>query len=196
MDEPKPKARNKRTAWMLSLLVAGMFGFGFALVPLYGLICQVTGIQSAVIAKPGSSNPTSALAATDRVVTVKFDATVNDGLPWAFVPSVNKLQVRVGQPQTVNYQVRNLADHPVTGQAIPAVAPWQATNHFSKSECFCFTRQTLEAGEVREMPVLFVITSELPEGIDSLTLSYTFMNVNQDPVAEESAPTLPTITGG
>lgn len=167
--------RNRRTAGLLSLLAIGMFGFGFAMVPLYGLLCQVVGIQSAnpAFAMTGGSG------AGGRLVTVKFDATVNDSLPWAFVPTTGSVRVRVGEMQQVTYRAENRSPRPITGQAIPAVVPWQATRFFSKTECFCFKRQTLAPGEVRDMPLAFRVSPDLPENIDSLTLSYTFMKVSE-----------------
>lgn len=169
--------KNRRTALYLSLLGLGMFGFGFAMVPLYGLICQVTGIQSAS-ASPAATPRSLVEQPADRIVTVKFDATVQSDLPWEFTPALDRVEVPVGRRQQVTYTVRNRASHPVTGQAIPAVVPWQATGYFNKAECFCFTNQTLGPGETREMPVVFLVSPELPEGIDSLALSYTFMNVD------------------
>jgi cytochrome c oxidase assembly protein subunit 11 len=166
--------RNRRTALSLSLLVLGMFAFGFAMVPLYGLICQVTGIQSASV--PVRAPGPAAAAGDGRLVRVKFDATVNDRLPWEFEPAVREMVVPVGEMAQMSYRARNRANAPVTGQAVPAVVPWQATPYFSKTECFCFRRQTLEPGESREMPLAFVVTADLPEGIDTLTLSYSFMN--------------------
>jgi cytochrome c oxidase assembly protein subunit 11 len=165
-----------------------MFGFGFALVPLYNLFCQITGTQSIGqnaaelgTVKTPRENPVS----SDRMVTVKFTGTVGDGLPWDFKPLMRKVRVRVGEPTDIKYLARNRADHPVVGQAVPSVAPWQATKHFSKVECFCFSQQTLQAHESREMPLRFVVSPELSDEIDSITLSYTFMNTNQ--VAERNS---------
>lgn len=168
--------KNRRTAVILGLVVAGMFGFGFAMVPLYGLICQVAGIQSANPAVAAESGPTA--TGGGRTVLVKFDATVHKDLPWRFTPKVHAMEVPVGKMQRVDYEAENLAGRAITGQAIPAVVPWQATSYFSKSECFCFKRQELKAGEMREMPLAFWVSPDLPEGIDTLTLSYTFMNVD------------------
>ncbi len=184
-------SHNRRTAWRLSLIVLGMFGFGFAMVPLYGLVCQATGIQSAT--------PVFAAAEVEesdggRMVTVKFDATVNDKLPWEFSPNVRSVRVAVGKMHRVSYSAHNRSARPITGQAIPSVVPWQATRHFSKTECFCFTQQTLKPGETKEMPLAFLVSPELPENIHSLTLSYSFMRVEGEPAAP--APITPLASGG
>lgn len=172
-----PKSSNRRTAAMLALVVVGMFGFGFAMVPLYGLICQVAGIQSANSSSKTAAHKTVA-ATSDRMVTVRFDTTVQNNLPWEFRPNVGSLRVPVGKMQYTSFTARNVSDRNVTGQAVPSVVPWQAGQHFAKTECFCFRRQTLAAGEAREMPLAFNISPALPEGIDSITLSYSFMNVD------------------
>jgi len=169
-------AKNRRTAMLLGLVVAGMFGFGFAMVPLYGLICQVAGIQSAN--PSASAAPALAAMAGERTVLVKFDATVHEDLPWQFKPAIKSMRVPVGKMQRVDYEAQNTTHHAITGQAVPSIVPWQATRYFSKSECFCFKRQELKAGERRTMPLAFWVSPDLPENIDVLTLSYTFMNVD------------------
>ncbi len=115
------------------------------------------------------------MKAGERFVTVKFDTTVNSELPWEFKPVVRKLRVQVGKTHQAMFSARNLTDTEITGQAIPSVVPWQATEYFHKIECFCFARQKLEAGATQKMPLSFSIAPDLPEGINSLTLSYTFM---------------------
>jgi cytochrome c oxidase assembly protein subunit 11 len=194
MSDRCQPASNKRTAIWLGVLVVAMFGFGFAMVPLYDLFCQVTGIQSIGARttdsafRTGTSNP-----AEGRYVTVKFDTTVNSELPWEFRPVVRKLRVRVGGTHQAMFRARNLTDAAITGQAIPSVAPWQATEYFHKVECFCFARQRLEAGASSEMPLRFSISPDLPEGISSLTLSYTFMKYNgPEQVPVHSAGTMAT----
>lgn len=188
MSAPDRVERGKRrTLILLAGLAVGMFGFGFALVPLYGLLCQVTGIQS--IEQRAAIGPATAAAgattpAGDRWVTVKFDATVHPDLPWALAPMVRKLRVRPGEAHVVNFIAENRSGREVTGQAIPTIAPFQANGFFSKMECFCFTQQTLAGGETKEMPVRFVISQDLPADISSLTLSYNVMRVSEPtPVA-------------
>ena len=173
------QAKNRRTLLLLAGVTLGMFGFGFALVPLYGLLCQITGIQS--VEQRAVLNRTSAPAVTgavkDRWITVKFDGTVHPDLPWAFKPLQRKVRVHPGEMQEVNFLAENRSSKEVTGQALPSVAPWQANAFFNKMECFCFRRQTLAGGETKEMPLRFVVSPDLPEDIGSLTLSYNFMRV-------------------
>jgi cytochrome c oxidase assembly protein subunit 11 len=157
-----------------------MFGFGFAMVPLYGLLCQVTGIQS-VEQRAGIGVGATGGEVTvdqDRWVTVKLDATVHPDLPWSLGPMERTVRVRPGEARLVNFVAENRAGREITGQAIPSIAPFQATGFFSKMECFCFTRQTLAGNERREMPLQFSVSPDLPAGIDSLTLSYNVLRVS------------------
>ncbi|WP_428607718.1 cytochrome c oxidase assembly protein [Sedimenticola sp.] len=180
---PEAQARNKRrTVWLLSLLVLGMFGFGFALVPLYSVLCQVTGIQSVSIRSAGDGNinqPTggSAVREDPRLVTIKFDTSVHPNLPWDFSPRKRNLKVHPGKLYQVDFAAHNHSSEVVTGQAIPSVAPWQATAYLNKLECFCFSQQTLTGGESVDMPLRFMISPDLPEEIRSVTLSYSLMKL-------------------
>ena len=171
--------KKRRTAFLFGAIVVVMFGFGFAIAPLYSLYCKLTGMQSvsntAGSAVEAAAKPEGA-AAINRLVTVKFDANVTSGLPWEFKPLVRKLEVQPGEVVEVKFAAHNLAQEAIVGQAIPNVVPWQATQYFNKIECFCFREQELHAGESREMAVRFSVSPNLPEGINSLTLSYTFMN--------------------
>ena len=171
--------RNRRTAVVLSLVVLGMFGFGFAMVPLYNLICQVTGVQSVALRTSVEPDEIKQSVAVDpnRRVTVKFDTTVNPNLPWEFEAQTNVIEVMPGEVMEVMFLARNRSNSSVTGQAIPSVVPWQATGFFSKLECFCFNKQTLAGGELAEMPLRFVVSPDLPANIESLTLSYNFMKL-------------------
>lgn len=158
-----------RSARRLGLTAAAMFALGFAVVPLYGLICEAAGIGKVAATVP---------PAEGRTVTVKFDATVQRDLPWRIEPVERAVRVRVGETREVRYKVRNLTSRKIVGQAVPSVVPWQATPHFSKVECFCFQNQTLSGGEEKELPLRFFVSAELPEGTDSLTVSYTFVPVD------------------
>jgi cytochrome c oxidase assembly protein subunit 11 len=180
MSEPQTASpeRRRRHTRLLVLLAVGMFGFGFALVPLYGLLCDVSGIQRGGLgaaARPGG--PSIAAAVSDRVILVKFDGTVHPDLPWEFAPAQRSLEVRPGQTYQVHFVASNRSSRRVSGQAIPAVAPWQATAFFNKLECFCFRQQTLEGGERVEMPLRFTVSSDLPANINSLTLSYSLLRL-------------------
>ncbi|MES9829766.1 MAG: cytochrome c oxidase assembly protein [Candidatus Thiodiazotropha sp.] len=177
---PDKHRKNRRTTLLLSGLVVAMFGFGFALVPLYNLFCQITGTQSlAQRSQIGLSTPTSERVDQARWVTVKFDTTVNPNLPWEFVAETTKMRVHPGQTYEVNFHARNRSHSAVTGQAIPSVAPWQATPFFSKLECFCFNKQRLDGSEMTVMPLQFMVSTELPAEINSLTLSYSFMRLKE-----------------
>jgi len=166
----------KRTTIKLFMVATAMFGFGYALVPMYNVMCKVAGING----KTGtiSSAEAGRLAVDDkRTVTVEFDTNINGDLPWKFNSSLVKMKVQPGKVNDAYFVVENNSDLPITGQAIPSVAPQQAALHFKKTECFCFTQQTLAPHERREMLVRFVVDSELPDTVSTLTLSYTFFPV-------------------
>jgi cytochrome c oxidase assembly protein subunit 11 len=185
------KAKNRRTLLWLGGITIGMFGFGFALVPLYGLLCQVTGVQSVEQRSAFGTRSGDAMAseiAQERWITVKFDATVHPDLPWRFKPLQRKVRVHPGAVTVVNFWAQNRASAAITGQALPSVAPWQANAFFSKMECFCFTQQTLAGGEEKEMPLRFIVSPDLPQDISSLTLSYNFMRIDeQQGLAKQTA---------
>jgi cytochrome c oxidase assembly protein subunit 11 len=179
-DHSDLQAKNRRTLWWLGGLTAGMFGFGFAMVPLYGLLCQITGTQNLeqrnVLNADGQAAYTGPVA-KDRWITVKFAGNVEPNLPWHFEPLERKVRVHPGEATVVNFEAVNRSSQTVTGQAIPSVAPWQATDFFSKMECFCFNQQTLEGNQRVEMPLRFVVSPDLPADIQSLTLTYNFMRI-------------------
>lgn len=195
MTEQARNRKNKQTAIFLMALALGMFGLGFALSPVYRLICEAIGIQVSTtafdISKPADS--TSSAPTYNREITITFDATVNNSLPWEFKPVTRKLLVRPGETTETKYVVRNLSSRVITGQAIPSLAPASANQYFQKIECFCFSQQTVAAGELREMPLRFVVSPNLPDFYDQLTLSYTFVNVKEQagitsqPLASPSA---------
>jgi cytochrome c oxidase assembly protein subunit 11 len=183
MSEERPisvEKRKRRTLLLLAGLAVGMFGFGFAMVPLYGLLCKVTGIQSVqqrtLIGGEQQAATTGEVA--ERWVTVKFDATVHPDLPWKLEPMERRLKVRPGESHVVKFIAENRSGHQITGQAIPSIAPWQATGFFVKMECFCFTQQTLAGNEHKEMPLIFTVSPDLPADINSLTLSYSVLRIS------------------
>jgi cytochrome c oxidase assembly protein subunit 11 len=164
-------ARKAAGSWKLAAVALVAFGFSFALVPLYRIVCeQVLGIR--LEAGPGQAS--DKVLAEDRLVRVEFDGGVNSKLPWQFRPEVASMQVRPGQLYETTYFAHNNADRPIVGSAVPSVAPARVSGHFTKTECFCFTAQTLEAGESRDMPVRFIVDPDLPADVKVLTLSYTF----------------------
>lgn len=175
--------KNAKLAKRLAFAVVGMFGFGFAMVPLYSLVCDVTGIN-----KAGGLSSGGRVALEDvihggidenRLITVEFDVTLNAGLPWDVTPEVKRMQVHPGKAYEVVFTAENKTDEVVVTQAVPGITPWQATEHFSKVECFCFTQQKLQPREKKEMPLRFVITKALPEKYGTVTLSYTFMDTDR-----------------
>jgi cytochrome c oxidase assembly protein subunit 11 len=172
---------NRRIVRRLGIAAVLMFGFGFAMVPLYDVFCDITGLNG----KTGRIELEQALSAQvdeDRLVTVEFLGTVHSDLPWEFRPMVRQVKVHPGEVTEVHFFARNRKDSQVTGQAVPSVAPGQAAKYFNKTECFCFTQQTLEAEEAKEMPIRFVVDPALPEDVVRISLSYTFFQ------AKDAAP--------
>jgi len=156
----------------LAVMAMGMFAFGFLLVPLYEVMCRITGIGGRTNAEAATVIETQ--DATDRLITVEFVAVRNEQAPWDFRPTVTSMQVHPGRLYDTTYFARNLTDGVLVGSAVPSVAPGQAARHFIKTECFCFTQQDFAAGEGRDMGVQFMVDPALPEHIDRITLSYTF----------------------
>ncbi len=170
---------------LLFSLAVGMFGFAYALVPLYQVFCEVTGLNGKTSGRPADPVTISdtLVVASDREVTIQFLANVNNGMPWEFRPGEHQLRVRLGEINTTDYYARNRANQAVTGQAVPSVAPGAAAKYLHKIECFCFSQQHLEAGEDRYMPLRFYIGVDLPEEIHTLSLSYTLFKVPEVQVA-------------
>jgi cytochrome c oxidase assembly protein subunit 11 len=164
---------NLLTMRKLLIVAVAMFGFGFALVPFYQKICEVTGINSVI--KPDEITNTQLDAA--RLVTIEFDSNLRSNLPWTFRPLQTSARIHPGELTTVMYEIRNNSDRAVTGQAIPSYGPQLAVRYFKKLECFCFTQQTLQPGEARQLPVVFVIEKGLPEDVNTITLSYSFFEI-------------------
>lgn len=182
MKELDGNRSNKRLGLLLTGLVAGMFGFGFALVPLYGLICDVAGINQlgSTGGRVAEGELTRLGVDAERTVRVEFDATLNANLNWDVHPKTAHLDVNPGKPYDVYYTVRNNTDHDVVAQAIPGITPWQATEYFNKIACFCFQQQKLAAGETADLKLRFVLSRNLPSEYGTVTLSYTFMDTNRD----------------
>jgi cytochrome c oxidase assembly protein subunit 11 len=166
---------NRQLLRKLLVGAAVMFGFAFALVPFYEKICDFTGIRN--VFQPDVVAAENTQVDSARSVSVEFDANIQR-LPWTFKPLQASVSVHPGEVTQVLYEVRNTLDRPVTGQAVPSYGPQQAVLYFKKVECFCFQQQTLGPGEVRKMPVVFVIDPQLPREINTVTLSYTFFEVN------------------
>lgn len=167
---------NRQTRIKLVVVAAAMFGFGFAMVPFYRVLCQAIGLYDVGRPEAGDAVTNTQVDAT-RDVTIQFDTNVRNDMPWSFRPVEKSVRIHPGEFVQVTFEVSNRSDHAVTGQAIPSYGPQVAGRHFRKLECFCFSQQTLAPGEVRRMPVVFVVDRELPADINTVTLSYTFFEV-------------------
>jgi len=179
------RAENLRMVGKLMVVTVGMFCFGYALIPIYKHICEITGINILSISErlvPGTGTsgsaaklPANSQIDTTRTITVEFDANARG--PWDFKPQKNSIQVHPGELATVMYEFRNVQNRRMAAQAIPSYAPHQAASHFNKLECFCFNQYTLEPGEKKLWPVSFVIDPKLSRDVTTITLSYTFFEV-------------------
>ncbi|MDR7295675.1 cytochrome c oxidase assembly protein subunit 11 [Pelomonas aquatica] len=172
---------NRQLLVKLAVVVALMFGFGYALVPLYKSICEALGINVLSLAERQALSTDKGLANGNgqidysREITVEFDTNARG--PWDFKPAVRHMTVHPGQLSQVMYEFRNVQDRTMAAQAIPSYAPMQASAHFNKLECFCFNEYTLKPGESKQWPVVFVIDPKLPKDVKTITLSYTFFEV-------------------
>ena len=173
---------NRRLILRLLMLVVVMFGFGFALVPIYDVMCQAFGING----KTAGAYDGAQMVDEARQVRVQFLATNAAGMVWEFGPQADELVVNPGQPSDMLFVAHNPTDKPMTAQAIPSVAPSKAAAFFHKTECFCFTQQVLQPGERIEMPVRFIVDRDLPKDVKHLTLAYTLFDITarKPPVAQ------------
>ena len=175
---------NRRMLGKLAVIALAMFGFGYALVPMYKTICDALGINvlsvservtSAGLADVAARRKTNTQVDTSRKVTIEFDANARG--PWDFKPAVSSLQVHPGELATVMYEFRNKQPRTMAAQAIPSYAPMRASAHFNKLECFCFNEYVLAPGETKSWPVVFYVDPKLPKDVTTITLSYTFFEV-------------------
>ncbi|MDY7540088.1 cytochrome c oxidase assembly protein [Undibacterium sp. RTI2.1] len=183
-DEIKPdkfgrKQLNANMLGKLLVIAALMFGFGYALVPIYKQICELTGVNILTPKDISVKEISNSQIDRSREVIVEFDANTQG--PWRFRPTVSSMKVHPGEMTQVLYEVVNKQSYKMDAQAIPSYAPQQAAAYFKKMECFCFKQQTLEANEARQMPVVFYIDPELPKEVKTITLSYTFFEVGGKP---------------
>jgi cytochrome c oxidase assembly protein subunit 11 len=175
------RQENVKMVGKLAVVAAGMFAFGYALVPLYQAICEMTGInilalgEREITGKVNKTLPANTQIDYNRTITVEFDANARG--PWRFKPAQVEMQVHPGEMATVQYEFENVQDRRMSAQAIPSYAPRQAAAHFNKLECFCFNQYTLEPGEKKVWPVVFVIDPKLSKDVKTITLSYTFFEV-------------------
>ena len=164
---------NRALTGRLLVLVVAMFGFGFLLVPLYDVFCEITGFG-------GRTNTTAAVVTeapdASRTVRVEFVTTVNEYAPWEFGADLPSMDVHPGRLYAATFTARNLSGKDLVGQAIPSVAPVAASEHFKKIECFCFENQPFAADEARALPLTFIVDPDLPDYVDTITLQYTFFD--------------------
>ncbi len=180
---------NWKMVGKLGVITLGMFAFGYALVPIYRAICEMTGINILALGEQRNNLAVGKVentqVDTSRTITVEFDVNVRG--PWHFKPEKRSVQVHPGQLTTVLYEFQNIQNRTMAAQAIPSYAPRQATAHFNKLECFCFNQYTLAPGEKKEWPVAFVIDPKLPKDVTTITLSYTFFEVGSGTPAAPTA---------
>ena len=181
---------NLRLVGKLLVVTALMFSFGYALVPLYRAICTALGINVLSLSERQHSVRAEDVRNTQvdlsRTISIEFDANVHG--PWEFKPAVAHLNVHPGELTTVMYEFRNVQQRVMSAQAIPSYAPKQATAHFNKLECFCFNEYTLQPGETKQWPVVFVIDPKLPKDVKTITLSYTFFEVPGKGLKQAATP--------
>ena len=187
VNSAMPVPSHRKLLIKLLAVIALAFVFGFALVPIYDVFCQVTGLNGKTGgAKPGSlgisgiSNPVTTPPSSidrSRTVTVEFIGTVMPGLPWEITALTSSLDLHPGELHQAKFRVHNLSDKTIVGQAIPSVSPGMAAQHFEKLDCFCFAQQTLSPGETKEMPLTFIVKPELDKDIRTITLAYAFFIV-------------------
>lgn len=175
-EEPgNAKQANRRTSWQLLLVAVGAFGFAFLLVPLYDVICEVTGLNGKTNAS--AMTFTGSESRKDRTVRVEFLLSTRG--QWEFSAPVMRMEVTPGKMYAADFFATNLTEHAQVAQAIPSVAPGIAARYFIKTECFCFNQQHFAAGERKEMPVRFVVDPDLPADVETITLSYTFFSIDR-----------------
>ncbi|CAK2080314.1 cytochrome c oxidase assembly protein [Vibrio crassostreae] len=187
IDKKQPKRSTKKLTGYLVLSVVAMFGFGFALVPLYDVMCEALGIN-------GKTNTVSAVQPQgmqpdySRTIRVEFMSHIKPDMPWTFSPEVRVLEVHPGEVVQTNYIAKNLSGASLVGQAVPSVSPGMGATYFNKMECFCFNQQPLDGFKSADMGLIFYIEPNIPDSIHTLTLSYTLFNITSEVVGESSSP--------
>ncbi|HUX62489.1 cytochrome c oxidase assembly protein [Sulfuricella sp.] len=172
MNGEELRRANKRLAMKLGAVALGALGFGFALVPLYNVLCEATGLNGKTNAE--SARPAAVKVDKSRWVTVQFTGTVMPGLSWEFHPQQASIRVHPGEITRASYYAKNSTNQTIVGQAVPSITPGQAAQHFVKLDCFCFKQQALEPGAEKEMGLTFIISPELSKEVGTVTLSYAF----------------------
>lgn len=173
------QSKHAKLITYLIIVAIGMFAFGFALVPIYKSICKNLGINGKIALQATNYDNTQDNVIQDREVTVEFIATNNSSLPWLFYPKIHKIKVHPGEITKLTFYAENQTNRSMIVQAIPSVTPGIAAKYLKKTECFCFTRQTLNGHEAMDMPLLFHLDKELPAHIKTITLSYTLFDLTE-----------------
>jgi len=168
---------NARLVRRIVWIVVAMFGFGFAMVPLYGVFCEITGLNGKL--KNEALGDANYQVDESREINLEFVTSLNEKMPLAFRVEKSKIRIHPGQYYTVKFYAENLTDTKLVGQAIPSVAPGLASRYLKKTECFCFSEQEFEPHKEREMPVRFTIDPSIPNDIKDMTLSYTFFDITE-----------------
>ena len=168
-------SKSKITASKLALVAALMLGFGYILVPLYDVFCDITGLR--FTSDSAELVPQEIVVDESRLVTVEFDITRNQDMPWDIRPESRRIEVHPGQVYTTSYLAKNPTSAMMVGQAIPSVTPYAANKHLIKTECFCFNSQQIEPGQEVQMPLSFMLNPKLPKDVEVVTLSYTFFDI-------------------
>ena len=171
--ERSTRSHMKVAGKMLAVAI-GMFGFGYLMVPMYNIICDITGLNGKTGRVTVESVAQSQQVEDERTVIVEFVSSINQSGSWIFEPAVDTMEVQPGKLYNTSYYAQNLSDNYVVAQATPSVTPFAAAKYFNKTECFCFTRQPFEAKGSKDMPITFIIDEDLPINVDRVTLSYTF----------------------
>ena len=169
---------NRKLGLTLAMVTIAMFGFGYALVPLYDVFCEITGLGGKT-GRVTSESVAQTESDQNRTVTVEFITNVNAALPWQFRPKVSKVKVHPGKETLVYFEAANKENFEIIGHAVPSVAPNVMAKYLNKTECFCFTQQVLGPGERKDMPVRFVVDPNLPAHVKTLTLAYTFFEAQE-----------------
>ena len=195
-DRDTQQSNINKTVGRLCLMVLGMVGFVIALVPLYDLFCEITGLNGKT-GGPYTFNEAKAVPDTSRLIRVNFLTNTNEGMVWKFWPEKGAVRVNPGAANTVSFFVKNTTDKVMVGQAIPSVVPGSAAEFFHKTECFCFEQQVLQPGEEMEMPMRFIVGHELPKNISSINLSYALFDVTDSvTVAQVNPASIALAAGG
>lgn len=182
MSQTQQNSNKKIITWLIGAVLL-MFGFGFAMVPLYNTFCKITGINGKTA---GRYKVDYALEVdTSRTIKIQFISHLNQGMPWEFKPMVKSVTVHPGEIKQVSFYVKNLSNKPIIGRAIPSISPGIVASHMHKTECFCFNEQLLKPGESKLLPLMFFIGKEFPKEYGEMTLAYTLFDTKKPPPIEE-----------